>query len=96
MSVRSFVSVVRTSDARLGPSSGQLVPGWKGWSPLEPTREPVLHVGIDAAIKHDTCACVAVFRDGDQVILALHKIWRPSHEAPLDLREHPDRVGLRG
>jgi hypothetical protein len=57
------------------------------WSPLEPTQEPALHLALDAATKGDTCAAVAVLRDEDQVVLALHKIWRPTREAPLDLRE---------
>jgi len=30
---------------------------------------------------------VAVLRDEDQIVLALHKIWRPTRETPLDLRE---------
>jgi len=63
------------------------------WSELEPSPDtPTLYVGIDAATKGDTCAVVGVLRDGDQVVLAWHKIWRPSREAPLDLREVEEYV----
>jgi phage terminase large subunit-like protein len=57
------------------------------WSPLWPTPEVPLTLAIDAATKGDTCAVVAVFRDGDQVILARHKLWKPTAAEPLDLRE---------
>ncbi len=54
-------------------------------SPLLPTRTAPLFVGVDAGIKHDSAAVVAVRRDGNTVALAAHRIWRPSPERPLDL-----------
>jgi phage terminase large subunit-like protein len=62
------------------------------WSPLWSTHEPSLFVGIDAATRDDTCAGVGVIRDEDHIILACHRIWRPSRETPLDLREVEDWV----
>ena len=57
------------------------------WSPCWPTREPSIFLGIDAAVKDDTAAAVGLIRDGDQLILAFHKIWRPTRATPLDLAE---------
>lgn len=56
-------------------------------TPLLPSHEHALCVGVDAGIKHDNAALVAVRRDGDRVILATHRIWRPSPERPLDIEE---------
>jgi hypothetical protein len=55
------------------------------WRPLLPTRDVRLFVGVDAALKHDSAAVVAVGYVGDRVALALHRIWRPTPEEPLDL-----------
>lgn len=49
--------------------------------------ELALYGGLDGALTGDTAAGVFVGRDGDQIILALHKIWRPTKASPLDLRE---------
>ena len=54
-------------------------------SPLLPTREHPLFVGVDAGIKHDTAAVVGVRWDGDKLALVDHRIWRPSPAEPLDL-----------
>ena len=56
-------------------------------SPLLPTFEYPLFVGVDAGIKHDTAAVVAVRWDGEKLALASHRIWRPSPKEPLDLEE---------
>jgi phage terminase large subunit-like protein len=53
--------------------------------PLLPTWEHRVFVGVDAGIKHDTAAVVGVRWDGAQLALAMHRIWRPSVEAALDL-----------
>lgn len=57
------------------------------WSPLWPTKELGLVLALDAALTGDTVAAVAVGRDGDQLILAFHQIWRPTRAEPFDLRE---------
>jgi phage terminase large subunit-like protein len=44
-----------------------------------------LFVGVDAGIKHDTAAVVAVYWDGDALALASHRIWKPTPEDPLDI-----------
>ena len=54
-------------------------------SPLLPMREHPLFVGVDAGIKSDTAAVVAVRRDLDKLVLASHRIWRPTAGSPLDL-----------
>ncbi len=54
-------------------------------SPLLPTWHHPLAVGVDTAIKHDSAAVVGVYRTEDRVVLALHRIWQPSPEHPLDL-----------
>lgn len=53
--------------------------------PLLPTREARLFLGVDGAIKHDAAAVVGVVWDGDKLALALHRIWQPTPETPLDL-----------
>jgi phage terminase large subunit-like protein len=58
-------------------------------SPLLPTRQQPLFVGVDAGIKHDTAAVVAVRWIGDpgaeKLMLSGHRIWRPTPENPLNL-----------
>jgi phage terminase large subunit-like protein len=50
------------------------------------SREP-LYVGIDAGIKHDNAARVAVRWDdeGEKLILVSHRIWKPTAAQPLNL-----------
>lgn len=57
------------------------------WAPCWPTKDAPIFVGIDAALKDDTAAAIGLIRDGDQLILAFHRIWRPTHATPLDLAE---------
>ena len=44
-----------------------------------PNDDPLLFVGLDIAVKRDTCAVAAVYRDHDtrEVILWGHQIWQP-------------------
>ena len=46
-----------------------------------------LFVGVDAGIKHDNAARVAVRWDeaGEKLILVSHRIWKPTPSQPLDL-----------
>jgi len=57
------------------------------FSPLLPTNEFPIFVGVDASINHDTAAVVAVRRSWpeNKYVLVLHRIWRPSPDSPLDL-----------
>jgi len=64
------------------------------WDPcVEAARSPLfvsdhthpLFVGVDAAQKHDYAAVVAVYRDGQKLVLATHRIWKPTPSDPLDL-----------
>jgi phage terminase large subunit-like protein len=53
--------------------------------PLPPSTQRTLVVGLDLAVKHDTAAAVAVGWDDDQrLLLARHRLWKPSPGAPLD------------
>jgi phage terminase large subunit-like protein len=56
-----------------------------GRRPLLPSSDHPLFVGVDVGIKHDAAAVVAVWWDTDKLILACHRIWRPSPREPLDL-----------
>jgi phage terminase large subunit-like protein len=44
-------------------------------------------VGVDASVKHDSAAVVAVYYDRElkKVTLARHRVWQPSSAEPLDL-----------
>ena len=55
--------------------------------PILPTYERRLYIGVDASVKHDNAAVVAVYHDTelDKVVLAAHRIWKPSAREPLDL-----------
>ena len=52
---------------------------------LLPSRDHELFVGVDVGVRHDAAAVVAVYRDGDHVVLASHRMWTPGRTAPLDL-----------
>jgi phage terminase large subunit-like protein len=47
--------------------------------------EELVFVGVDAGIKHDTAAVVAVRWDGDKLAVVSHRIWKPTPDEPLDL-----------
>jgi len=53
--------------------------------PLLPTKDCALFAGVDAGIKHDCAAVVAVTWVGDRLAVACHRIWKPSPADPLDL-----------
>ncbi len=60
---------------------------------VETDRTPMLvsdapiFIGVDAGIKHDTAAVVAVKWDKhtDKLVLVSHRIWKPTPTEPLDL-----------
>lgn len=53
--------------------------------PLPPSSTRTLVVGVDLAVKHDNAAVVAVgWEDDGRLLLARHRLWKPSPGAPLD------------
>jgi phage terminase large subunit-like protein len=54
---------------------------------IERGKTDGLFVGVDAGIKHDCAAVVAVAwdREADKLWLINHRIWKPSPESPLDI-----------
>jgi hypothetical protein len=54
---------------------------------LRPDPTGALFIGIDASVKHDSTALVCVKYDAksDNLVLADHRIWTPSPNAPMDL-----------
>ena len=53
--------------------------------PMMPNHDYRLYVGVDAALKHDCAAVVAVAYVEEQLVLARHRIWKPTKKAPLNL-----------
>lgn len=58
-------------------------------SPMLPNFDHPLFVGVDASTKHDSSAVVAVRWDekGEKLVLASHRIWKPTPREPLNLEE---------
>jgi len=56
-------------------------------TPLLPDKKIKIWVGIDASVKGDSTAVVAVTRRKNKIILANYKKWQPSKEYPIDLEE---------
>lgn len=56
-------------------------------TPMLPDRSVRVTVGVDAAMKRDCSAVVAVTRDGDRVRVVAHKVWTPTKDRPLDFDE---------
>jgi len=52
-----------------------------------PRQVKGLYLGIDAGVKHDCAAVVAVYPQDGQIWLGPYRIWRPSKRQPLDLEE---------
>src|SRR5262245_42773328 len=55
-----------------------------------------IYVGIDASVKHDSTAIVAVAydRDANRVRLVWHRVFQPSPDAPLDFERTIERTVL--
>lgn len=53
------------------------------FAPLRPPG-PV-YLGIDASLKHDTAAVMAIAVSRDRLSLVAHRLWKPTEAEPLDL-----------
>ena len=62
--------------------------------PMPRERSPVLFLGVDVGIKHDSSAVVGIYWNGETLCLGCHRIWKPSKSEPLDL-EHTVEEYLR-
>ena len=96
------VARLRDLEAQFAESGDQAIPGalWDSrveptWGPAWSTKEVPLFMGADLALTGDTAAIVDVLRDGDQIILAGHRIWRPTMAHPLDFTEVEDYITQR-
>ena len=57
----------------------------RGLTPLLSDKSHALFVGVDLGTKYANAAVTAVRREGDSIILAQHRIWRPTRSDPLDI-----------
>ena len=57
------------------------------YTPPAPSKRIEVFAGVDASVKHDSAAVVAVTVEGNQVRLVRHRIWQPTAEQPLDLED---------
>ncbi|MBA7581984.1 hypothetical protein ES695_01010 [Candidatus Atribacteria bacterium 1244-E10-H5-B2] len=64
-------------DACIDPNIRPILPGFTGR----------LSVGIDIGYSHDSSSIVGVYREGDRVVLALHKCWVPTPKHKIDIEE---------
>lgn len=55
--------------------------------PLQSDHGLPVFIGVDASLKRDSTAIVAVTGDGDRVRLVSHKVFQPSPDRPLDFEE---------
>lgn len=55
--------------------------------PILPSHDFHVYLGVDASIKHDSAAVVAVTYDQEinKVVLIRHRIWQPTSSDPLDI-----------
>jgi hypothetical protein len=55
-----------------------------GLQPLQSDRNLPIYLAVDASLKRDSTAIVAVTTDGERVRLVAHRIFQPSPDQPLD------------
>lgn len=60
--------------------------------PVLADAELPIYIGIDAGVKSDTSAVVAVAWDGRKLRLITHRVWKPTPGQPLDLTVIEDFV----
>ncbi|MDI3561292.1 terminase TerL endonuclease subunit [Bradyrhizobium sp. Arg816] len=58
-----------------------------GLRPLQSDCGLPVFIGVDASLKRDSTAIIAVTGDGDRVRLVSHKVFQPSPDRPLDFEE---------
>jgi phage terminase large subunit-like protein len=66
---------------------------------VDPSRTPllsggVLYLGVDIGVKSDNAAVVGVTWDkqGQKLVLAIHRAWRPTKTQPVNLQDVEDYV----
>src|SRR5262249_30192245 len=66
---------------------------------VDPSRVPllsggVLYLGVDVGIKSDNAAVVSVQWDkpGQKIVVANHRVWRPTREQPVNLQDIEDYI----
>ncbi|MBA7653224.1 hypothetical protein ES703_61068 [subsurface metagenome] len=55
--------------------------------PILPGFTGKLSIGVDIGYAHDSSSVVGVYRQGDRVVLALHKCWVPTPKHRIDIEE---------
>jgi phage terminase large subunit-like protein len=64
---------------------------------VDPSRGPILsgaalHLGVDVGIKSDNAAVVGVVWDGPKIVLATHRVWRPTKTQPVNVGDIEDYI----
>jgi phage terminase large subunit-like protein len=62
--------------------------------PLLPNKDIVIMVGIDASVKNDSSAVVAVTKRGNEIVLVAHRKWQPSKKKVMDFEESIEKYVL--
>jgi phage terminase large subunit-like protein len=85
-------SYIRQHENRFVAAESQFITAEMWDAIVDPNHTPILsggavHVAIDLGVKSDTSAIVAVCFDpsGKKLMVAFHKIWRPSKGKPVSL-----------
>ena len=64
---------------------------------VDPSHRPLLsgctlYIGVDIGIKSDNAAVVGVVRDGERIMLATHRVWRPTKTQPVNVNDVEDYI----
>jgi phage terminase large subunit-like protein len=55
--------------------------------PLLPNKDISIMVGVDASVKNDSSAVVAVTKRDNEIVLVQYRKWQPSQKNPMDFEE---------
>lgn len=55
--------------------------------PMLPSKDIVVMVGIDASVKNDSSAVVAVTKRDNEIVLVAHRKWQPTRKKTMDFEE---------
>ncbi len=55
--------------------------------PLLPNKDIQIMVGVDASVKNDSSAVVAVTKRDNEIVLVQYRKWQPSQKNPMDFEE---------